>query len=379
MLPIKEHLVIIRTGASLLNLKSYNCQELGLAKSLAKKGLKVSLVLAGENEKKLDIEIDGHTISIYFVKYISLNQALGWFFKIETLLRNLQPTCIQIHEFGMFMSYRVLRWAKTNNVKTVLIQGSYQTTQKPFFKQLEILFNRTLGQYIIKNVNAIGCKSFMASKYVKRYVDRPTKLTCVGLDTDKFHNNYHSINWKEKLDLSNKKVLLYVGIFEPRRNPLFLVKVAKQLSDEFVLIMTGRGILEKELKTYITKYKLEHKIKLTGQLKQEDLPSLYQAADLFLLASDYEIYGMVILEAMYFGLPIITTRTAGSEVLINNNSDGIILNNKQEDTWAKTIQGLFSTPNKINSMKKNAANKIINNFVWDKSCEQFLQLYNLNI
>ena len=73
MLPIKEHLVIIRTGASLLNLKSYNCQELGLAKSLAKKGLKVSLVLAGENEKKIRYR-DRWTYYIYLFCKIHLTK-----------------------------------------------------------------------------------------------------------------------------------------------------------------------------------------------------------------------------------------------------------------------------------------------------------------
>lgn len=372
---MKQHLVIVRTGASILDFKSYNCQELGLAKALTRKGLKVSIILAGKEDKKINLEIEGRIISIYYVKYISFNQALAWFYNINNLLQKLQPTCLQIHEFGMFMSYRILRWAKKNKMRIVLIQGSYQTTQKPIFKQLELLFNYTFGKYILKNVDAIGCKSYKASNYVQQYINKPTLLTCVGLDTDKFKTN-NSINWKDKLSLENKKVLLYVGNLETRRNPLFLANIAQKLPDDFILIMAGKGYLEKELNIFITKNKLEHKIKLTGQLKQEDLPSLYQSADLFLLASDYEIYGMVILEAMYFNLPVISTQTAGAEILIENNLDGIILNNKQEEIWLKTIQNLFNSPNKIKIMGKKASDKIKNRLVWDKSCEQFLQLYD---
>lgn len=51
---MKQHLVIVRTGANVLNLTSYNCQELGLAKALTKKGLKVSLILAGNKSKWKD-------------------------------------------------------------------------------------------------------------------------------------------------------------------------------------------------------------------------------------------------------------------------------------------------------------------------------------
>ena len=53
------HLVIVRSGGSIINFSSYNCQELGLAKALSKKGWKVSIILAGHTYREERIEIMG--------------------------------------------------------------------------------------------------------------------------------------------------------------------------------------------------------------------------------------------------------------------------------------------------------------------------------
>lgn len=371
-----QHLVIVRTGASIINLKSYNCQELGLAKSLTKRGLKVSIILAGKKYEEKEIYYEGSVIRIYFVKFISLNQAISYFFNLDSILTRLKPTIIQIHEFGMAMSFRTLLWAKKRNIKIVLIQGSYQTTQKPIFKQIETIYNWTFGKYLLDRVNNIGYKSLMAAKYIHKYSTASLQAAYIGLDIDKFSHTT-DINWNNKLNLNGKKIILYIGLLEQRRNPLFLARILEKLPSEYVLLVAGDGILKKELEKYISEHNLSERIKLLGKLKQEELPSLYKLANLFLLASNYEIYGMVLLESMYFGTPVISTMTAGSEILIENNKDGIIMyDGLNEDSWAKKIQEIVETPELLKKMSNNASTKIVNNFIWDKACDNFIKIYS---
>ena len=93
------HLVIVRTGGSILDLKSYNCQELGLAKELCRKGWKTTLILAGSKNQSLKIE----NVTVYYCKFYSLNQQLAYFVGISNLLKKLKPSIIQIHDIGIFM------------------------------------------------------------------------------------------------------------------------------------------------------------------------------------------------------------------------------------------------------------------------------------
>lgn len=370
-----EHLVIVRTGGSIINLSSYNCQELGLAQSLTQKGLKVSLILAGRINEEKEIEYKGSKIRIYFLKYISLNQALSYFFNLHSLLSQLRPTIIQIHEFGMAMSYSTLRWAIKRKIKIVLIQGSYQTTQKPFYKQLEKLYNRTFGKYLLNHVNSIGCKSLMASQYIHKYTTKLTHAAYIGLDIDKFQKETE-IDWVNKLHLNENKILLYIGELEKRRNPLFLVQVMEKMPSNYVLLIVGDGPLYKAVEEYSKSHKLTKKIRLLGRLKQEEIPSLYKISDLFLLPSSYEIYGMVILESMYFGTPVISTMNAGAEILIEHNRDGIIMNETLNvDHWAQKIQKIVESPETLKEMSIKASLKIKDNFIWDKACENFLKIY----
>lgn len=370
----KKHLVIVRSGGSIINFTSYNCQELGLAKALSKKGWKVSLILAGSTYKEKRIEFNNHTVTVYSVAYHALNQQLAWFEGTEQLLQKLNPDMIQIHEFGMWMSYKVTRWALRHKVKLCLIQGSYRPTQKPVFKQLEQLFNVTFGRYVLNHVEGIGCKSLKAEEYIHEYSTKKCLPTYIGLDDSRFLTA-NDKDWKQQLGLENKRVLLYVGTIESRRNPLFLLEVAENLSDNYVLLMVGDGPQNKELNCRIKERHLENRCKMLGKLTQEELPSLYKTSDLFLLASDYEIYGMVILEAMYFGTPVVSTFTAGSEILISSWRDGVIIFNKDAKKWSEAIIEIFSDNKKLTAMSAAASKKIANELVWDKASEQFIELY----
>ena len=365
------HLVIIRTSGSILDLESYNCQELGLAKELCRKGWKTSLILAGSENRSFEIE----NVAVYYCKFYSLNQQLAYFIGISDLLKKLKPSIIQIHDIGIFMSWLVARWSYKNHIPFVLIQGNYRTTQKPFLKQVESLFNNTFGKDILKHVNAVGYKTQMANRYVQKYNAVKSMPTYIGLDSTKLMSRKEH-NWKKELNIEGKQVLLYIGNFESRRNPIFLVKLLHKLPSTIVLIMVGNGPLFNEVSSCIKNLNLSSRCFLLGKKQQEELPSLYESADLFLLASNYEIYGMVILEAMFFGVPVISTLTAGSESIIDNEKNGIIVDGLDICKWENAVLRILNNNNKLNLMKESAKNKVKNKLLWDKAADKFIELYN---
>ncbi|KAA6338757.1 Alpha-monoglucosyldiacylglycerol synthase [termite gut metagenome] len=369
-----KHIVIIRTGGNILNDQTYNCQELGLAKALVKKNIKVSVIFAGNNRSHYIEKVnDNRFLHIYFVKFYKINQALSWFRGFFNLLENITPDIIQIHEFGMLMSYVTLRWAKKHNIKTVLIQGSYRETKKPIFKQFEQLFNCTFGRYIIKNIDGIGCKTLMASNYLNRYRQCNTSLIKIGLDINHFENPIDK-NWLKDLQIEGKKILLYVGVMERRRNVNFILKLLKELPEEFILLLIGVGKALEKLKLQAKGANIENRCCFLGQMRQEQLPSLYSIADLFLLASDYEIYGMVILESMYFGVPVISSFTAGSQTIIEDKKDGLLINYYDVYLWKEYILSIYDN-HKLEDMREAAKIKIQQSYIWYKASESFISLY----
>lgn len=370
-----EHIVIFRTSGSYIDYNTYNCQELGLSKSLVRKGYKVSLIMAGPKSKQLKYDVDGNNVDIYYLTYKSINQSLCLFDGWQELLNRLNPDVIQVHEFGMYMSYLVSGWAKQYGVGCVLIQGNYNTTQKPGLKQLECLFNSTFGKKVLMNVCGIGCKTKAAADYVARYSCKPTMLTPVGLDESKFEESSLESDFREHYGLANKKILLYVGKMEQRRNPMFLLDLMKTLPNDYVLVMVGDGPLLEQVKERVKAENMKNVLVL-GKMKQEELPAIYAASDLFLLASNYEIFGMVIMESMYFGTPVISTSTAGADTLIDS-STGRVIKGLDLDAWKRNVEDICSNQNMLSQMKEICQKTIREKYVWDKASEKFEELYRM--
>jgi len=371
-----KNIAIIRTSGSIIDLDKYNCQELGLAKALVKKGFKVSLILAGNKNISCKIFVnDNNYVQIYYVKCYEIDQALAWFINWKNIVDKIKPDIIQIHDFGLFMSYMILNWAKKNKIKTVLIQGNYQTTHKPILKLLERVYNKTFGVYILKYVDGIGCKTIYANKYIQSYFQRETYLTPVGLDTEKFQF-HEKINWRHILHIEDKKVLLYIGVLEKRRNPLFLIDVLATLSSDYVLIIVGKGSMRQKVQEYAKHLEIGSRCILFNGFVQEDLPSLYQTADVFLLASNYEIYGMTIIEAMYFSLPVIASLTAGAQTLIINDVNGIIINKFDIYEWSNAIKRIVEDKEILNSIGKNSKELVENHLLWEQTVNSYIELYD---
>ena len=78
---------------------------------------------------------------------------------------------------------------------------------------------------------------------------------------------------------------------------------------------------------------------------------------------------------MYFGLPVVSTLTAGSDCIIENGKDSIIMPRLDSGDWSCEIVGLLSDRQRYKAMKEAARNKIRNNLVWNKTVDEFLSLY----
>ncbi len=364
---------------NVIDFRTYNSQELGLARALSKKGHEVSIItpdyIQGNEIFKVN---NGNDIRVYKVKFIALNKAYLWHFGVNKILNIIKPDIIHICEFNFTMCLYYVLWCKFHHCKSVVIQGSYDATRKPLLRQLMQLSDSILGKMVLKYADGIGCKTLWAKKYVKKYIDKDVFLTRIGLDDSRFAS-CRDINWREDLSLKEKKILLYVGVQEPRRNPLFLLNLLNSLPLDYVLIMVGMGPSNREIKNFVRDNNLKERVFLLGKQPQEVLPSLYKTSDVFLLASSYEIYGMVLLESMYFGLPVISSVTAGSDCLIENNVDGILINDLDVNIWTDSIQMLTNNKDKYVSMRAAAENKTRSQLVWDKTVDEFLALYNFTL
>ncbi|MDC7226541.1 MAG: glycosyltransferase family 4 protein [Spirochaetales bacterium] len=366
-------IALIRSASIYMNFGSYNVQEIGLAKSLEKNGHQVDFYTREKVDEDKIIRITD-SIRVYAMTCISLPGRNGYYPQMFKYLNDNQYDLIQVLEDSQIMTVLLSVYAKRKNIPFILWQGMYENYQSFVKKSFQFIFDLLLLPILRRNTGAVIGKTPKAIQYIESKGFRKTFIGGVGLDVDSFNHRTLESDILDRMNIpKTKKILLYIGVLEQRRNPKFLLEIIEKLDDKFVLVIAGDGPDFLELNNIVADRGLNDSVKLLGRVSQEDLIPLYKNSMLFLLPTDYEIYGMVILECMYYGLPVISTPCAGAEYLIDTGEDGFVLE-KNDKMWVDVINNISNDSDSQKKISHNFKNKF-DKFTWDSLVNNYLNVY----
>lgn len=207
-------------------------------------------------------------------------------------------------------------------------------------------------------------------------VKKPMVILPNGVDTKSFHQTGKSF-LRRKLGIpKNEKILLYVGRLGKEKSVDFLLKVLKLTQKEYPntsLIIVGDGPEKKKLVNLSKRLGIDEKVYFTGFIETKDIPKVYQDIDCFVFASQTETQGMVILESLAAGVPVVVVKDNVFDGIVKHNSNGMISENNVQD-FAKNIECLLSHPTIQQKLAKEAV-KTAQQFSLESSAEKFEQLY----
>lgn len=164
----------------------------------------------------------------------------------------------------------------------------------------------------------------------------------MGVDTKKFGKQYRVENYFGQGD---KKVVLFVGRLVEKKGVTYLIEAMKQI--DALLVIVGNGPLRKELEEQ-AELVGKDKIRFLGDKTHEELKVIYASADIFVAPSvtardgDKEGLGLVILEAMASGLPIVASKSGGITQVIKDGENGLLCEEKCVWQLADNICGLLN-------------------------------------
>ncbi|MBU4186342.1 MAG: glycosyltransferase family 4 protein [Proteobacteria bacterium] len=350
------NLAIIRPFANILSDEKYNVQEFGLAKALVKQNINVDVFCAGAkpmaeiNELCGEMDCRARIIRMPFYTMFSYH---GIFKGLFNLLKEKEYNIIQTQGYEQITSFLATWFGVKHSIPVVLHQGVYETDYGVKLGSIMRVFHLTLGKYMRRNISGCITKTDKAKEFLERKGFNNIETIPIGLDIEKFKPSVKA-DWKSKLCLKpSDRLLLYVGIIEPRRNVDFLINIIyllEKMGEPVNLLIAGTGPDEKKCKKKVEELNLTKKVFFLGRLAQTELSSLYSDADLFVLPSNNEIVGMVLLESLYFGLPVLTTPTAGGLDIVNE-SNGKIFSELNEKKWVDFICDYFNDPDKYGFKK----------------------------
>ena len=178
--------------------------------------------------------------------------------------------------------------------------------------------------------------------------DRVMLAPC-GVDLTKFR----PMDQKEvrrKLGLNGEKVLLYVGRVEPLKGLDLLVETAAQMDDGEenvrMMVVGGGGPGEPEtdrVRRLAEEREVEGLIDFVGRVDHDELPLYYNAADVCVVPSFYESFGLVALESMACGTPVVATRVGGLPTLVHHGHTGYLKPWRCPEAFANSVEMIISS------------------------------------
>lgn len=268
-------------------------------------------------------------------------------FQLKKVLKIEQPDIVHNHLWNPGSCRYTFSAINKKTTKIV------STEHDPF--PLKGLKNSLKKRYLAKTDHTIMVSEPNRLMWIKQYPFIKNKISTIhnGIDTDSFEKLliHFSAQDRAKTRTNNFKadsqsfVILSVAALHPRKGLDTLIKSFPKILEEFPdarLALCGEGPERKNLEKLIKKLSLHNHVVLLGF--HDNIPFLMKSADMFVLPSVKEAFGLVLLEAMASGLPIIASRTGGITDIIDNKNGILVEPGDKEQLATKIIELIANKP-----------------------------------
>ena len=287
---------------------------------------------------------------------------------------------VHAHGHPYLTSLIAAKLAKRYNKPFVLTQHNTFIEYENFFDKVERLNDLAVGKETLKDADKIITVSNATKEYVLSLGAKPKKVQVMhnGVDLERFRPLAGKREeMRKKLGIpQNSKVVTTVRrlVFKNGIDTLIeCASIAVKKNPNITFLVVGKGPDQSSVQIRAQQLGIENNFRLTGFVKDEDLPFYYNAADFFVLPSKSgEGLPLVALEAMACGLPVIATDVGGiSEVLVEKW--GRLVPANQPERLAKAV--LEFANEDFSSRRKELRATMEEKFSWDKNVERLVEIY----
>jgi glycosyltransferase involved in cell wall biosynthesis len=342
-----------------------------ISEGIAEKGNQVEVFTSDIGCKK-DKLASTNNLKIHYLKsweiaHTTISPSL--FFK---LLKISRDSVIHLHVAQVIIPEIVFLVSKIKKIPYIAhVHADVEPSGKmgfllPFYKK--VFLQRVLNsasKVIVPTAGYIGLIS-------KKYAIPETKIDEIPYGVNPHY--FKSISNK----MHDPIRLLFVGRFAKQKNVPLLLNAFKLIIEKkqwnIELNIVGDGEEKNKIIAQIKEDKLEEKVVLHGALRGEKLYEIYSNSDIFILSSVFESFGIVLIEAMASGLPIIASDILAVRDVIEGGKTGLLAKTTPRD-FAEAIEKLLNNSPLREELGKNALEKA-NEYTWARTVQKFENVYS---
>lgn len=314
-----------------------------------------------------------------FVRYlVSIPCEFANFTKV---VRDLNISVINAHyPSPVLLTFVVARYLKVIDVRLVL--SFHGTDMKNAYRAN--FFEKLMWRWLLFEADAIVACSTGLANLISRFESRvKSKIYVVhnGIDSEKFISQASKQDCLPK-QLQDKRIIISIGTFNYNKGHDILLKAFSELIkkyDDIHLILIGQpdpdnGV--KKIQSIIEQLGLRHKCTLLKNQSSEAVAGYLRTANLFVLASRSEAFGLVFLEAGAFGVPVIGTQVGGVSEIISKPEYGLLVPADDSAGLKSAIEFLLENPGEAMKMGFKLRKRVEEHFSWEETYMKYKLIFD---
>lgn len=351
-----------------------------LSKKLKEDGNDVTIYTSNHANVSKYEKIDGIDVFRFKMLFNPLNNPIcpGFF----NILKNLKDfDVINVHNehgFVTLVSCFLNLYTKKPIVLTCHGQLIFGNALKDSFEKL---YNMTIGKLLFNMVDTVVANSEGDREYIISLNVDPSKIVVLSnaINMEYMDNLYkremESIK-RNQTKNKDKDIILFVGNIIKRKGIDYLLKSfceVRKVNKNASLYIVGDGYYRKDAELLAKKLNIDEHVSFFGRVSEGELITSYNSSSVLVLPSLSEVCPTVILEAMYSGLPVITTDIPGINDHFRNFAELVPAKNDKE--LAKAIINVLSDKDLRSSMVEKGRHIVKEKYTWDFVSKSYLDVY----
>ncbi|MDD3804487.1 MAG: glycosyltransferase family 4 protein [bacterium] len=342
-----------------------------LAKYLRKFGHSVIILTThypGEKDEE-DLLRFGRVLMIPMNKsYATMSFGMEIPSKVKNLLFNNHFDIVHLNgPFPPSISFFALHYSKSVNIAAFLNAGfSFNSTGAGIARMLyKKYLNKISGRFALSETARMAMEPYFPGDY---------EIIPAGVDTEVFSKNANIRTDLKKTSLR----ILFLGRLDERKGIIVMIKAFKKLltkKPDAKLVVAGKGPLDSEARNLAKSLSIEESVEFKGFIPFGEIPSYYRSADIYVSpALGGESFGIVLLEAMAVGAPVVASRIHGYSQVIKDNENGLLFETGDTDDLVSKILQLADDNNLREKCIKNGF-LLAEKYSWENVASRIEKFY----